>query len=230
MLFVGYYRVSTASQGASGLGIEGQQEAVNRFASSRDGTIVEEFIEVESGKLDARPELCKALAVCRLKNATLLVAKLDRLSRNVAFLSKMMESKVKFIACDNPEANELTLHILAAVAQAERKAISERTKAALQAAKARGKLLGFAGRPPEAARAAGGRGAAKAGAVSGAVRSAAVAGRAHDLAGIVADLRDRGAVTVRAIGAGLEAAGIPAARGGKWSPSAVKRLLDLIDC
>ena len=140
---VAYYRVSTQKQGNSGLGLEAQRKAVHNYAKSMGCDVIEEYEEVESGKGHFnRPQLQGALEYCELTGAKLVIAKLDRLSRNVAFLANLMESGVKFIACDNPQANELTIHILAAVAEAERKAISERTKVALAAAKARGVVLG----------------------------------------------------------------------------------------
>jgi DNA invertase Pin-like site-specific DNA recombinase len=139
---VGYQRVSTKGQGESGLGLEGQEVAIKTYAQQTGGKAVAMYTEVESGKLADRPELARALAHARRSKATLVVAKLDRLARNVAFLSALMDSKVPFVACDNPHANRLTLHILAAVAEAEAKAISDRTKAALAAYKARGGKLG----------------------------------------------------------------------------------------
>jgi DNA invertase Pin-like site-specific DNA recombinase len=140
--FVAYYRVSTDKQGQSGLGLEAQREAVMNYLNGGTWTLVAEHTEVESGKRNARPELEKALAACRRHKAKLVIAKLDRLSRNLHFITSVMESGVEFIACDNPHANKLTIHILAAVAEHEREAISERTKAALAAAKARGVKLG----------------------------------------------------------------------------------------
>jgi DNA invertase Pin-like site-specific DNA recombinase len=140
--FVAYYRVSTDKQGASGLGLEAQREAVSRHVAAAQGAIVAEFQEIESGKRNDRPEIAAALAACRLRRATLVIAKLDRLARNVAFISGLMESGVDFVACDNPHATRLTIHILAAVAEHEREQISQRTIAALAAAKARGVKLG----------------------------------------------------------------------------------------
>src|SRR5215204_1618487 len=140
--FVAYYRVSTARQGRSGLGLDAQRRAVTNFLNGGSWQLQAEFVEVESGKNDDRPQLEQALATCELSGATLVVAKLDRLSRNLAFLAKLQESGARFVAADMPEANELTIHIMAAVAQAERKAISTRTKEALAAAKARGVRLG----------------------------------------------------------------------------------------
>lgn len=142
--FIGYIRVSTKGQGESGLGLEAQQAAVEAHRQREGGTILKVYKEVESGKSSDRPELAKALLHARRAGATLLVAKLDRLSRNVAFLSALMEAGTPFVCCDMPTANELTIHVLVAVAQAEAKAISERTKAALAALKARGVKLGSA--------------------------------------------------------------------------------------
>src|ERR1039458_3130702 len=140
--FVSYLRVSTARQGASGLGLEAQREAVTSYLNGGSWQLVQELIEVESGKSKDRPRLIEALRLCRIYNATLLVAKLDRLARNVAFVSTLMEAGVKFVAVDLPQANELTVHIMAAMAEYEAKAISARTKAALEAAKDRGTRLG----------------------------------------------------------------------------------------
>src|SRR6478752_9170661 len=140
--FVAYYRVSTARQGRSGLGLDAQRKAVTDFLNGGSWELSSEFVEIESGKANDRPQLEQALATCELSGATLVVAKLDRLSRNLAFLAKLQESGARFVAADMPEANELTIHIMAAVAQAERKAISVRTKEALAAAKARGVKLG----------------------------------------------------------------------------------------
>ena len=139
---VAYQRVSTARQGKSGLGLEAQVASVESYARQNDAEIVATYTEVESGKNADRPKLQEAIGHANLVGATLIVAKLDRLSRSVSFLAALMESGVKFIACDNPHANELTIHILVAVAQAEAKAISERTKVALSAYKARGGKLG----------------------------------------------------------------------------------------
>jgi DNA invertase Pin-like site-specific DNA recombinase len=141
---VAYLRVSTKKQGQSGLGLEAQRTAVADYAAKEGCKVVAEYVEVESGKKAARPELAKALNHCRAAKAVLVVAKLDRLARNVAFLSGLMEAGVDFVACDNPTANKFTVHILAAVAEQEAKAISERTRVALAAAKKRGVKLGSA--------------------------------------------------------------------------------------
>jgi len=141
--FVAYYRVSTARQGRSGLGLEAQQASVESFVARERGELVAPaFVEVESGRKSSRPELAKAIAHARRNKARLLVAKLDRLSRNVHFMSQLMESRVDFVAVDNPNATRFTVQIMAVMAEHEALAISDRTKAALQAAKARGVLLG----------------------------------------------------------------------------------------
>lgn len=141
---VAYYRVSTKRQGRSGLGLEAQQEMVRQLAAQYGATIIAEFVEVETGKIAERPQLEEAMHRARLTNSTLVIAKLDRLARNVAFLSRLMDSGLEFVCCDNPHATRFTLHILAAVAEHEAKMISDRTKAALRAAKARGVKLGSA--------------------------------------------------------------------------------------
>lgn len=147
--FIAYLRVSTARQGQSGLGLEAQRSIVEGFARSNGGNIVEIFIEVESGKLNDRPELAAALARCKATGATLCVARLDRLARDLVFVAIMLRDGVEFVACDAPFANRLTLGILAAVAEDEGRRISERTKSALRAAKARGTVLGgYRGVPP----------------------------------------------------------------------------------
>ena len=140
--FVAYYRVSTGRQGKSGLGLEAQRAAVREHLNGGTWQVVAEFTEIESGKNADRPKLAAALKECRLRRAKLIIAKLDRLARNVAFVSNLMESGVEFEAVDFPQANRLTIHIMAAIAEHEAKMISDRTKAALAAAKRRGVKLG----------------------------------------------------------------------------------------
>ena len=140
--FIAYYRVSTDKQGKSGLGLDAQRMAVLDFLDGDKWELAGEFTEVETGTRSDRPELEKAIAACKKHRARLIIAKLDRLSRNVAFISALMERKVDFVCCDNPTATKFTIHILAAVAELEREAISKRTKEALAAAKAKGKVLG----------------------------------------------------------------------------------------
>jgi DNA invertase Pin-like site-specific DNA recombinase len=142
MKIIAYYRCSTKRQGASGLGLDAQQAAIESFAKANRGRIVAAYREIESGKRADRPELEKAVAHARSAKATLVVAKLDRLARNVQFTATLLNAGVEFVACDNPHANRLTIHILAAMAEHEAQAVSDRTKAALAAAKRRGQKLG----------------------------------------------------------------------------------------
>lgn len=216
---VAYFRVSTDGQGRSGLGLDAQREAVSRLCQSRGWKIVAEFTEVESGKRSDRPQLQAAMHRAKVTGGTLVVAKLDRLSRSVAFLSALQDSGGRFIAADMPEANELTVHIMAAVAQAERKAISRRTVEALAAAKARGTKLGNPNGAAALRRAAKGNGAAIE------TVKANAAERAADLAPVIADIRAGGATSLPAIARELNGRGIVTPRGGKWHPSSVSNLL-----
>ncbi len=208
MKYVAYYRVSTARQGQSGLGLEAQQSAVELFCQP-----IESFTEIESGTLKQRPELQRAIAACKRHGATLVVAKLDRLARNVAFVSTLMESGIEFIACDNPNANRLTVHILAAVAEDEARRISERTKAALQAAKKRGVQLG---NPNNLTTEAASKG--------NAANAAAAERYAADVAPLAKKLRDAGR-SLSSIAAELTGRGILTRRGKAWTHVAVARLL-----
>lgn len=142
MKYVAYYRVSTRKQGDSGLGLDGQKSSVERFVKGEGGELFDEFTEVESGRKSERPQLDKAIRRCLLTGATLVIAKLDRLSRDVAFLAMLENSELKFIAADMPHANQFTRGMMANLAQYEAELISERTKAGLAAAKARGQTLG----------------------------------------------------------------------------------------
>lgn len=220
MKAVTYYRVSTAAQGRSGLGLEAQRMAVAEVCRARGLEIIAEFTEVESGKRADRPELTEALRRAKLAGATLVVAKLDRLSRSVAFLSTLQDSGAKFIAADMPEANELTVHILAAVAQAERKAISTRTREALRAAKARGAKLGNPNGAAPLRRAGKGNAAAVEACRAGAQS------RAQELEAEIAAVRATGAQSLREIAQRLNERHIEAPRGGSWHPSGVKRVLE----
>jgi len=220
MKAVAYYRVSTAKQGASGLGLEAQRAAVEDLCNSRGWEIIAPpFVEIESGKRADRPELMKALHRAKVTGAILVVAKLDRLSRNVAFLATLQDSGVKFIAADMPEANELTVHIMAAVAQAERKAISKRTKEALAAAKTRGRKLGN----PNGAAAL--RRAGQGNRASIASISAAASSRAESLRPVIDELRSNGINSLGKLAASLNEGGFVTARGGKWHPTSVRNLL-----
>jgi DNA invertase Pin-like site-specific DNA recombinase len=205
--FIAYFRVSTDRQGRSGLGLEAQREAVQRHLASVRGALIAEYTEVETGKRNDRPELRKALADCRRHKAKLVIAKLDRLSRNVAFIAALMDGKTEFIACDNPYATRLTLHILAAVAEHEREMISARTRAALQAAKARGTRLGRNGVERLAP-----------------ANKAAAIERARELLPVLNDLT-ASRMSARQIAAELARRGIATPRGGRWHPMTVARLL-----
>ena len=210
--FVAYFRVSTDRQGRSGLGLEAQREAVENYLNGGRWSLVAEFIEIESGKRNDRPELEKALAICRKQKAKLVIAKLDRLSRNLAFIATLMDSGVEFIAVDNPHANELTIHILAAVAQHEREIISARTSAALKAAKARGKRLGN----PK---------------LSEARRHAAMAKKemadrySANVLPVIREIQGSGIKSLRGVARALAARGIPTSRGGAWTPVQVSAIL-----
>jgi DNA invertase Pin-like site-specific DNA recombinase len=218
--FVAYYRVSTQKQGRSGLGLAAQRQAVADFLNGGNWKIVGEFTEVESGKKSDRPQLAKALAMCRLHGARLVIAKLDRLSRNAHFLLGLQESGVDFVAADMPTANQLTVGIMAVVAQDEAKRISERTKAALQAAKLRGaKLGGFRGAMPTV----------RMRKLSAEALQARTEARVADLTPIIKELQATGKTSLRAIAAGLNDQGIPTARGGEWSSVQVMRILERLD-
>ena len=202
--FIGYFRVSTDRQKTTGLGLDAQRQAVSQFVGSEK--LINEYTEIESGKKhNNRPQLLAAITECRKKKATLVIAKLDRLARNVAFISAMMEGSVDFICCDNPHANRLMLHLLAAFAEHEREAISLRTKSALAQAKLRGTVLG---NPRlHLARAA-----------------AAVANRtkaAPEVVQVMRERRERGD-TLRAIADKLNRLGLKTTRGRGWYASTIR--------
>jgi DNA invertase Pin-like site-specific DNA recombinase len=220
--FVSYLRVSTAKQGHSGLGLEAQRIAVADYLNGGNWHLVTEVVEIESGKRSDRPKLAEALRLCRLHNATLVIAKLDRLSRDAHFLLGLEKAGVDFVAADMPSANRLTVGIMAMVADEERGMISKRTKDALAASKARGKKLG-GNRGNLAAVADKGR------AISLATRQAKAQSRAADLAPIIAELKASGADSFRRIAAELNARGIRAARGGAWSQEQVRRVIEQME-
>ena len=217
--YVAYYRVSTDKQGRSGLGLEAQQKAVLDYLNGNGWEIVGEFTEIESGKRNDRPKLQTALRECRLHGATLVIAKLDRLARNVAFISNLMDSEVDFVAVDFPQANRLTVHILAAVAEHEREMISQRTKAALAVAKARGVALGNPQHLTDAARQQGTSESAK-------VRKAKAQSRASDYIPIIETIKADGITTLAAIADAMNLRNVPAPRGGRWQATQVKRVID----
>jgi len=217
--FVSYLRVSTDKQGKSGLGLEAQRHAVATFLNGGEWKLLEEFVEVESGKRNDRPQLAKALAACRIHGAVLVVAKIDRLARNAAFLLNLQSAGVEFVACDMPSANRLVVGILAMVAEEEARAISARTKAALAAAKRRGVKLGTARNLTNAAR----RKGSKLGAMA---RTEKAARRAKDLQPLIEELKSGGAQTATAITKELNTRNIPTAwKRGTWTVTQTQRLL-----
>jgi DNA invertase Pin-like site-specific DNA recombinase len=207
--YIAYYRVSTDKQGRSGLGLDAQRQTVAEFVKGR-GDIAAEFVEIESTR-NKRPELAKALEACRREKAALLIARLDRLARNVAFISNLMESKVDFVAADMPDANRLTIHIIAAVAEYEREMISSRTKDALKAAKERGVKLGNPDLRAAAVKAA-----------------AAIQERKRlfhaSVAPLITEMHRKG-WTLYGIAKELNQRKIPTARGGWWHPATVSNIL-----
>ena len=212
---VAYYRVSTEKQGRSGLGLEAQRAAVARHVAARGGRLAGEFVEIESGRRRDRPQLAAALAACRAHRGMLVIAKLDRLARNVHFVSGLMESGVEFVAADMPTVNRLTVHILAAVAEEEARMISARTKAALAAAKERGVRLG---NPRLRA------GDAKGAHLAAAAKSAKAHARAADVAPVIAEIRAAGVGTLAGIARSLAARGVPTLSGrGRWHGAQVAR-------
>ncbi|MDZ4307180.1 recombinase family protein [Allopontixanthobacter sp.] len=227
--YVAYLRVSTVKQGRSGLGREAQEAAINAFLRVGDRLLQPPYEEIESGKRDDRPELVKALNRCKLTGATLLVAKLDRLSRNVAFIATLQEAGTKFVAADMPEANELTIHIMAAMAQHERKAISRRTKDALAAAKARGTKLGgwreyredhpLYGQPRQPVDHTLGTAAKqdKARAFNTSVRQA------------ISEIQSSGTTSLSQIAQALNEQGVRTRRGGRWQATQVDRVMQATD-
>jgi len=215
--FVSYLRVSTAQQGASGLGLEAQREAIDRHVRGAGGVLLSEHIEIESGKRNDRPEIAAAIAAARAKRATLIIAKLDRLARNVAFISGLMESGVEFIAADMPLANRLTVHVLAAVAEHEREQISARTKAALAAAKARGAKLG---NPNLRA------GDKKGAQLAANARRRASRRRASELLPFIEQAQRAGCITLGQIAEAMMARGIKTPGGAeRWEATTVRRVL-----
>lgn len=213
--FVAYYRVSTQRQGASGLGLDAQKLAVNSFL--KNDSLLSEFTDIESGKNNKRPQLMAALELCKKKDATLVIAKLDRLSRNLTFISMLMDNKVKFVCCDMPDANEMTIHIFGALAQWERKKISERTTDALAALKRRGVKLGNPQNLTDTARQSG----------LNAIKEKANSNQNNKQAALVIGLlksKDQ-AITLTAIASYLNDAGMCTSTGSQFKPEQVRRLL-----
>lgn len=205
--FIGYCRVSTARQGASGLGLEAQREAVRRYVDSVGGLLLSEHVEVETGKSPNRPILLAALAECGRTKAKLVIAKLDRVSRSVSFISRLMESGIDFVAADAPFADRLMLHILAAFAEHERELCSARTKAALAAAKARGVVLGAYGKEL----------AAK--------NRMDAQSFAEGLREAISNRLAAGDTTLQQLAENLDRAGYRTREGANWAPTSVQRVL-----
>jgi DNA invertase Pin-like site-specific DNA recombinase len=219
---VAYYRVSTQRQGRSGLGLEAQRKAVTDYLNGGSWQFAGEFVEVESGKRDDnRPQLAAALAACRLHGAKLVIAKLDRLSRDAHFLIGLQKANVDFVAADMPDANKMTVGIMALVAQNEREAISRRTREALAAAKARGTKLGNSANLSNR----------QLGSERGNERNTAKAiARAQDLAPTIRQLQAQGVQAPKDIAAALNAKGIPTARGKmQWQAVQVSRVLSRME-
>jgi DNA invertase Pin-like site-specific DNA recombinase len=215
--WVSYLRVSTDTQGATGYGIEAQRTAVETYLNGGRWTLAAEFVEVESGKRHSnRPQLIAALAACKRLKAKLIVAKLDRLARNVAFISKLMERGIEFVACDLPVANRLTIHILAAVAEHEREAISQRTRDALAVKKSE---LAKQGRK------LGGPRLAEVRALGHAKNRDNTDRFAANVLPVVKQIQAAGATSTRAIARALNDRGVHTARGGQWHESTVRGLL-----
>ncbi len=216
--FIAYYRVSTERQGKSGLGLEAQSTAVMDYLNGGSWELIEEYTEVESGKRNDRPQLIKALEACKRQKAVLIIAKLDRLARNVAFVANLMESGVEFLAVDMPQANKLTVHIMAAMAEHEREMISQRTKAALQAAKERGTKLGWSipSRKNEQRQAT---------LMANQANRDQASRFAANVLPIVREIEKAGITTLKGMAEALNARGVQTARGGKWYPTTVKNLM-----
>jgi DNA invertase Pin-like site-specific DNA recombinase len=216
---VAYFRVSSEQQGRSGLGLDAQRQAVGRFAAEHGFAIVETYTEVETGKgsdaLDRRPQLAAALRRAKAERCPVVVAKLDRLSRDVAFVSGLMAQRVPFVVTElGPDVDPFMLHVYAALAEKERAMISARTRDALAAAKARGVRLGNRTNLAEATRR------------SAAVRSAAADRHAANVLPVIEEIRRGGATSLRRVAATLTARGVPTPRGGAWTAAAVRNMLE----
>jgi len=216
MRYVAYYRVSTQKQGKSGLGLDAQRKMVSDFIAGNGGELVSEFTEIESGKVDTRPELLAAMKQADLVGGKLLVGKLDRLSRDLHFITSLQKSRVDFVVCDLPGCDSFTINIYGALAQRKREMISARTKAGLEAAKARGKKLGTNNLPPEMVHAASAKGVT--------VIKQNADSFAAKVATVIEGMQSQGK-GLRAIARELGNLGVQTARGGQWTPTAVKNAI-----
>lgn len=210
--FIAYYRVSTSGQAQSGLGLEAQKQAVLSFINGNGNKLIEEFTEVESGKRCDRPQLNKSLDRCRESGAKLVIARLDRLARNAAFLLTLRDSGVEFVAADMPDANRLTVGIMALVAEDEAERVSQCTKAALKAAKARGVRLG---------------GIRSRDAINTSIsrRASAADRHAASVMPIIKQIRGAGITSLEGIALALQARGVRTARGGRWHAQTVRNVI-----
>ena len=210
--FIAYYRVSTGKQGLDGNGMESQKQTVERYVASQDGQLVCSFCELESGKVNQRPQLALALQLAKSERATLVIAKLDRLSRNAAFLLQLQDSGTEFVCCDCPQASRLHLSILAIFAQQEREMISQRTKAGLAVAKQRGARLGN----PRLHLAR-----------QNAMATVAASKKAYaeSILPVIRDIQSAGVTTLSGLATCLNKRGERGARGGVWTATAVRNLL-----
>jgi len=204
---IAYFRVSTSRQGQSGLGLEAQQKAVSDFLQAKGWLLTGSYTEIESGKRKDRPELAEAIAHAKRIKGKLMIAKLDRLARNVHFVSGLMETGVDFLAVDMPTADRFMLHVYAAMAEEEGRRISQRTKAALAAAKARGVVLGVNGK------------------VLAERNKAEAEAFARTLTSVIAEIGAEGHTTIRAITEALNTRAIPSREGGAWHVQSVHQLL-----
>ena len=219
MKIVSYLRVSTAKQGQSGLGLDAQKTAIEAYVTSKQAEVLKEFIEIESGKNNERPKLAEALHLAKVTGATLVIAKLDRLSRNASFLLDLRDSGVDFVATDLTDANRFTVGIMALIAEQEREAISKRTKAALAEAKKRGQKLGN----PNGASAL--RRANKGNSASLTAIKANADGHAKHLQPVIDSLASEGIVSLGAIATALNERSMKTVRGGAWHKTSVSNLV-----
>jgi DNA invertase Pin-like site-specific DNA recombinase len=220
MKYIGYYRVSTQKQGKSGLGLDAQKKMVADFVAINGGEIVAEYTEIESGKRDDRPELMKAMKHADMISGKLLVGKLDRLSRDLHFITSLQKSRVDFVVSDMPNCDSFSIHIYGAMAQKEREMISARTKAGLAAAKAKGKKLGTNNLNMELVKEASAKGVR--------TRVQIAFDNAHKVVMTIRSMRSQGK-SLRAVAAELNKMGVPTPRGCEWTATAIKNAMETVE-